>query len=267
MEREEKTIAAGSVTLHYLEWPEAGEPVLLLHGLTGRALIWQDVANALQKHGFRILAPDGRGHGLSDKPPGPYDEATLVGDALEVLDRAGVEKAHLVGHSLGGRVALCLAARHPERVRSLVMEDIGPDPRPSDLEEPFPVPFPSRGAALDAFRRAGGASLKKWYAYSLVPVEGGFGLLYSDTAVQAVRQQFLAQDHWPLWLQVKAPVLVLHGEESDVLGRSTLDQMLKERPATRLVSFPKAGHWIHGNAAAAYLNALLPFLRAPAGRP
>lgn len=255
---------AGGVPLRYLDWPGTGDAVLLLHGLTGRGLIWSQVAEALQKHGFRALAPDLRGHGKSGRPHQPYDEEALVGDALAVLDQAGVQKAHLVGHSLGGRVALCLAARYPECVRSLALEDIGPDPRPSDPEdEPFPTPFPSRETALDAFRRRGGALFKKWYAYSLTPVSGGYGLAYADWAVEAIRRQFLSRDHWPRWMQVKAPVLLLRGEESQVLTRPVLERMLRERPATRLVSFPKTGHWVHGQAAAAYLNALLPFLRSP----
>lgn len=258
---------AGGVALRYLDWPGAGDAVLLLHGLTGRGLIWSQVAEALQKHGFRALAPDLRGHGESGWPRAPYDEEALVGDVLAVLDQAGAGQAHLVGHSLGGRVALCLAAHYPERVRSLTLEDVGPDPRPSDPEEePFPTPFPSREAALDVFRRRGGALLKKWYGYSLTPAPGGYGLAYADWAVEAIRRRFLSRDHWPRWMQLKAPVLLLHGEESQVLTAPTLERMLRERPATRLVSFPGTGHWIHGQATAAYLNALLPFLRTPAAR-
>lgn len=183
-----------------------------------------------------------------------------MGDALAVLDQSGVDGADVIGHSLGGRIAMCLAAAHPQRVRRLVIEDISPDPSSPQSNAPWPVPFATREQALDAFRRRGGASLKKWYAASLVPVAGGFGMAYSQEAVAAIRRDFLARDHTRRWELVTAPTLVIRGEISPVLTEEEAARMLAARPGTGMVTVPRAGHWVHDQAPARYLEALLPFL-------
>jgi pimeloyl-ACP methyl ester carboxylesterase len=98
----------------------AGTDVLLIGGLADDASVWDAQIPALiQRH--RVARYDARGVGGSPTPPGPYRLAELVADALEVLDAAEMERAHLVGSSLGGAVAQRLAIDHPERVRTLTL--------------------------------------------------------------------------------------------------------------------------------------------------
>src|SRR2546428_351089 len=73
------------------------------------------------------LAPDGGGHGDSGKPESGYEPEEFVADALAILDAAAVDRAVVVAHSMGGAHAMLLAARHPDRVRSLVLVDVGPE--------------------------------------------------------------------------------------------------------------------------------------------
>lgn len=108
--------------------PEAGEPVLLLHGLSASALTnWQlpGITRALGDAGFRVIAPDQRGHGRSEAAKDGAYGRRMVTDALEVLDALRVERAHVVGYSMGGMIALRLAAEHPERLRSLLLGGMG----------------------------------------------------------------------------------------------------------------------------------------------
>ena len=111
------------VRLRATRWPGAGTPVLLLHGLASTRHIWDLVVPGLS--GLPVLALDQRGHGDSDRPPGPYDGATVVADALTALDAVGLSRVVVVGHSWGAWTALRLAATAPSRVLAVVAVDGG----------------------------------------------------------------------------------------------------------------------------------------------
>jgi len=111
------------VRLHTYEWGDpAAPPVVCLHGVTGHGERYRRLAERRWAQRFRVLAPDLRGHGRSGWEP-PWDCATHVADLVETADALGLERADWVGHSFGGRLALELAAAHPERVRRLVLLD------------------------------------------------------------------------------------------------------------------------------------------------
>jgi pimeloyl-ACP methyl ester carboxylesterase len=98
----------------------AGDPVLLIHGLGYARWGWEPVLPGLAER-FEVLLFDNRGIGESNAPPGPYTAAEMAADAIQVLDEACVDRAHVVGTSLGGMVAQELALAHPERVDRLVL--------------------------------------------------------------------------------------------------------------------------------------------------
>ncbi len=105
--------------LHYEE-AGTGFPVMLISGLNGLAHPWQGVVSHLSQQ-FRIITHDHRGLGASHAWDGPYSVDQIAADVLGLMDRLGVAKAHLVGHSLGGAVAQSIAADHPDRVAGLVL--------------------------------------------------------------------------------------------------------------------------------------------------
>jgi pimeloyl-ACP methyl ester carboxylesterase len=109
---------AGGVRVHYTD-EGAGEPVILVHGFAVQAdLNWRrnGIIDALRKH-FRVIALDLRGHGLSGKPHDPDDYgAEMAEDIVRLMDHLGIEKAHVVGYSLGGFLTLKLATMHPDRL-------------------------------------------------------------------------------------------------------------------------------------------------------
>jgi pimeloyl-ACP methyl ester carboxylesterase len=104
-----------------------GPPVVLLHGFPDSGRLWRHQVAALTTAGFRTIVPDLRGYGASDKPEAveSYRLRTIVGDVLAVLDDAGAERAHVVGHDWGAGVAWLLAALHPDRVDRLVVLSVG----------------------------------------------------------------------------------------------------------------------------------------------
>jgi len=101
--------------------PADGEPVVLLHGFPQDSAAWDAVSPALHRQGLRTLAPDQRGYSPMARPRGRkmYTLRETVADVLGLLDAAGLERAHVVGHDWGGMVAWALGAWHPDRLRTL----------------------------------------------------------------------------------------------------------------------------------------------------
>ncbi|MEW5872919.1 MAG: alpha/beta hydrolase [Chloroflexota bacterium] len=115
--------------IHYLHWEQTGgRPLVLLHGLASNAHIWDLLAPRLLEHSLQPLAPDTRGHGLSDKPDDSYGFDAVVGDLAAFIDSCHLEHPLLVGHSWGGHIILDYAARFPTGPRApagLVLVDGG----------------------------------------------------------------------------------------------------------------------------------------------
>ena len=101
--------------------PADGEPVVLLHGFPQDSAAWDAMSPQLHQHGLRTLALDQRGYSPGARPPGrrAYTLRETVADVLSLLDAAGLDRAHVVGHDWGGIVAWALGAWHPDRVRTL----------------------------------------------------------------------------------------------------------------------------------------------------
>ena len=115
-------IDAGAVRTRVMQWGLDGPVVLFVHGLGSNADIWRDVAPGIAASGFRCIAVDAPGHGLSDKGSGfSYDLAGHIGWLAACLDALGLRDVHLVGSSLGGLWASGFATHYPHRLRSLTL--------------------------------------------------------------------------------------------------------------------------------------------------
>lgn len=136
------------------EGPADGEPIVLLHGFPQRASCWELVAPILHDEGFRTIAPDQRGYSPGARPARrrDYVQGELVSDVLALLDSAGIERAHVVGHDWGAIVGWSVAAHHPDRVTTLTALSV-----------------PHAAAFLRAMPR--GQILRSWYMAAFqVPV-------------------------------------------------------------------------------------------------
>ncbi len=114
-------IQVGDIAVEYeLDGPEDGPVLMLHHSLATSHLMWDELIIALAQY-YRVLSYDGRGHGLSDAPPGPYNWQQLVGDATGLMEVLGIEKAIHTGISMGGMLAQHMAIAAPQRVSALVL--------------------------------------------------------------------------------------------------------------------------------------------------
>jgi len=105
----------------------AGRPVILLHGFPDSGRLWRNQVPVLAGAGFRVIVPDLRGYGRSDKPEtaASYSVPSLVGDVMAVLSDAGAERAHVVGHDWGAALGWVLASLVPDRVDHLAVLSVG----------------------------------------------------------------------------------------------------------------------------------------------
>src|SRR5687767_442270 len=124
VEARERRIGVNGLTLRVREWPAAGPPIVLAHGLASNSRIWDDVAARLAGR-YHVVALDQRGHGLSDRPTDGFTFDRVVGDLAGLIETLELDRPTLVGHSWGGNVVLAFAASHPDRVHGLVLVDGG----------------------------------------------------------------------------------------------------------------------------------------------
>lgn len=243
--------------LAYLDIGGPGRPLLALHGLFGRGGMFSDLADRLAP-GWRVIALDQRGHGHSDRAP-EYTREGYVADVVTVLQRLSLAPAVVLGHSLGGLTAYQVAARHPELIAALVVEDIGAAPHATvDWLRQLPERFQSVAALRRALARCDVGD-DTYFLESIVERDDGWGFLFSYEDMVASNAH-LRGDHWRDWCDSTQPVLLVHGGKSDVLDAAEAAMMVARRPGTELASFPSAGHTVHADEPIGFARAVRQFL-------
>jgi esterase len=257
---------------HYLEWGSPAQPALvLLHGGNSSARgTWTRLAPAFA-NAYHILAPDHRGHGETDwDPDAGYTIGNYVADFEEFVQQVGVETFDLVGHSLGGMIALTYASRHPERVRRLVLVDSGPrDFGTADalrMRMPDrPMSFASREEA-EAFARAGfpDAAQERSVSYGFIQRTDGSWTWRADVAgLQRARTRedgLRAGGLWAEFAAINCPILIVRGGKSPALSDETSRRIEAANPRVCLITYAEAHHWVHDDEPERFVSDLATFL-------
>lgn len=248
----------------------AGDPLLLIHGFTGSTEAWgEEILDALAAR-HRVLAVDLVGHGGSSRPhdPGRYTLDEVLGDLLELLDAAGVERARWVGYSMGGRVALGGAVLHPERVGGLVLESASPglateEERAERREADEALARRLEDEGIETF-------VERWMALPLFRTQRS---LPAETRARERERRFRNDPRalaaclrglgtgrqpsfWDRLGEVRAPTLLLAGGEDEKFTRLAR-AMGKAIPEARVHVVRGAGHTVHLEAPEAWLDAVL----------
>ena len=253
-----KFLTANGLRLHYLEWGGSdAPPIVCVHGYTSSA----EAFNAPSRHfqdRFRILAPDVRGHGESAwSPAGAYQYTDQVGDLVALVDQLGLPPFVLIGTSMGGIIAMTYAVERPDRLRGLVINDIGPDPEPGSqritgLVGSRPESFASLDDAMSYRRQVSpivaGRSLEDQRELALGVLrqrpDGSWGWKIDPAYIE----QRVARGApprpllWPGLATLPIPTLVVWGTDSDVLSEAQATRMVETLPRGGLVAIRNVGH-------------------------
>lgn len=255
-------LTSDGVELRVVDLGGVGPQILLLHGLMGRAATWWPVARWLTGHGH-VLGLDARGHGRSEAR-GPWTTERMAADAAELLDEAG--PAVVIGHSMGGLHGLVLAARRPDLVRALVVEDMAVDFRGRSADDArawfgaLPQPFPSLAAVREAFGHPR-PELGDYLTECVEERADGYHLLSRIEDVVEIAAEWAVVDHWATLDAVHCPVLLLEAEQS-VAPPGQMAEMARRLADASHVQVPETGHLLHAAAPAAYRSAVEQFICA-----
>ena len=237
-----------------------GPAVLCLPGLTRNSRGFESLARGLSSR-WRVLTPDLRGRGRSDYDPTwqNYQPLTYVADVGELLQQRGAPRVVVIGTSLGGLIAMLMAALNPAALAGVVLNDVGPEIDPAGLARiaghvgKLPPVRSWEDAAAQA-RLVNGAALpdytdEDWMclAHATYRDDGhGKPVLDMDLKIgDAVREApaGAAPDLWPLYgMLARVPALAIRGETSDVLSPATFAMMLERKPDLRTLLVPSRGH-------------------------
>jgi len=266
-----------------LSWSDSGVPLLMLHGFGNDAHVWDDFAPAVAPY-YRTLALDLRGHGDSSRDPQlRYDHASMASDVIAVTEALDLSRFVLIGHSMGGRVAMRVAGEHPERLAGLVIVDAGPELDARGVsrirldavsEKPASFTSTSEYEALlcRAYPLAQPHVLARMARFGLRPRADGrlepktdpafFGAFARESSEHAAQRA--AEETAALWsalARTPCPTLVVRGAASDVLSPEVADRMAEEvLPRGSLVVVPRAGHSVMLDNPAGFREAVVSFV-------
>ncbi|MGQ3056293.1 MAG: alpha/beta fold hydrolase [Nevskia sp.] len=227
---------------------DAAETVVMIHGYSADKTVWMRFAPHFTDR-YRVLVLDLPGHGETPFDAAlRYDTLSQAQRVLKAMDVLGIQKAHLVGNSMGGFIAAQLALHHPERVQSATLMDAAGviAPQPSDMEQML-----SRGEG-NPFELTSRAAFDRFYAMTMAqpPWVPGMTLdwIAADYAARRASLARIFQDFHHVDLldarlaEITVPVLVMWGDQDRLVHRSAAEVWARGIPGAQRVSYPDLGH-------------------------
>jgi pimeloyl-ACP methyl ester carboxylesterase len=233
-------------------------PILFLHGHFSCASTFKHIAKELDE--YRTILIDQRGHGWSDHS-GDYSREAYIDDVRAIVEALHLKDVIIVGHSLGGVNAYQFAARYPQYVKALIIEDIGTMVN-SDMRS-----FLLWSRRFDSIRslklhfRKNKMGDNTYFMESITEFEDGWGFRFDYEDIVRSQQQ-LNGNHKNDWKQITCPVLLMHGEKSWAFNRENALEMCVGKPNVRFIEYPGCGHVIHDEHPQKYIDDIKAFLKS-----
>lgn len=248
------------------DWKPGVEPLIFMHGIGGNRTNWTDQIHVFAPH-LPTLAWDARGYGDSDDYEGPLDFSDFARDLVRVLDHFGVEKAHLCGLSMGGRIAQDFNVLFPERVRTLLLVatftgfanfseadrkrfvDLRKKPLVEEGKEPKDI------APVVARTLVGPHATEEQYQRLVASMAA----LHKESYIKTVEATTMF-DRTAELEKIAVPTLLVFGEHDPLTTADMGREMAARVRGSRLVIVPKAGHLVNLEQPEAFDRAVLDFL-------
>lgn len=271
--RDEYVVLNG-LRFHYRDWGDlSAPPIILLHGFTGHARSWDTLAAALAGK-YRVLALDQRGHGDSEWARDvEYTNHTMSQDAEAFIKAMNLNRPVLIGHSMGARNSMLLAKHDHSYLRAMVIVDVGPEVSErgratiagfvaanqefEDLDA-----FVANVQKYDPYRKR--EHIERTVKYNLLKrADGKFiskcdynprrlGVMRGQGPLESLTLDDVAK--------YNLPVMIVRGENSNILEPDAAERFVAALPNGRLVTVPNCGHNVHGQNTKGFLEALNNFL-------
>lgn len=250
--------------------------VVFLHGLMAFSANWRKIANKLETD-YQCLIYDQRGHGRSFKPDAGYGPDILAEDLDKMTEELGWKNFHLVGHSMGARVAMVFAHKYPHKVRTLTIEDMGPNVLADSYKyyekmlNIVPTPFSSKEAVKTFFEKeflnlfAPSEKPQVLLTFLMANIEekadGSYDWRFSKQGIIDIVREGHLKDRWLELSSFKMPVLLVRGETSHILSSEEFNKMLEINPNITGIEIKGAGHWVHYEKYEEFTQTLRSFLQ------
>lgn len=254
--------------LNFKQYATQGEPLLILHGLLGNLNNWTWHSRRLAEQ-FAVYAIDLRNHGAS-----PHADAMsyplMAQDVIEFMDDQGIAASHILGHSMGGKVAMQLAMDHPDRIRRLVIADIAPVQYGGERGEHDEIFEGLSALDLDALssRTQADKELAAWVDDEVVRqfllsnlernADGSFAWRIN---LPILRDSYPALRDKPAGEGVfDRETLFIRGDLSDYITEAHRQETLRHFPRATVKTLMQAGHWLHAEKPETFNRLVLDFL-------
>jgi len=267
------TLPLRGLRFHYLDWGTEGKPPFVcLHGGAQTAHSWDDFAPVV-RNDYHVYALDQRGHGDSDwASDGDYSRDTQCADVEAFVSALGLSPFILTGLSMGGINAITYTARYPEKVRALIIVDVGPEIETRGREN---IQNFTRIDALDSFEafverahrfnpRRSLENLRQRLSHNLKQLPNGkWTWKFDQQRLNAgIRSGLGPEGLWEDVRKIRCPTLIVRGGESDILTPEAAQRLQAAIPGSRLTVVPGAGHSVMGDNPTGFNAAVQEFLRS-----
>ncbi|MCH9699162.1 MAG: alpha/beta fold hydrolase [Gammaproteobacteria bacterium] len=256
-----------TVDLKYVVRGDRANPVvIILHGLFGSSRNWSYFIDRLAEQYF-VCAPDLRNHGQSPHSE-HMDYPVMAADVVAFLDQQGIEKSIVIGHSMGGKVAMCLALMYPKLISRLVVVDIAPVRYNNTFSSIFKglnsLPLDLIKSRQQADDDLAGyvkqADVRQFLLQNLVNRSGRYQWRIPVQTLERSIEHINGFPELPVGLNYDQPALLIHGGKSDYVLPEHVALMDEYFPGHTRQQIDDAGHWVHSEQPQHVLNALIEFM-------
>ena len=263
---ERRWTSKDGLSLFARDYPAAGEeerlPVICLHGLTRNSKDFEEVAPAIAGWGRRVIVPDVRGRGQSDRDPNPnnYKPPIYARDVVEMMAALDLNSAVFLGTSMGGIITMTLMALRPKAIAAAILNDVGPEVAPEGIARILsyagkPVEIRSWRDAADYVRKTNGVAFpdygvgewQKFARRTFRDVDGVPALDYDPAITMPLGKPPSRISLWLIGMMFrrlarKRPTLLIRGGTSDVISADIAARMQRKAPGMQRVDVHGVGH-------------------------